>query len=178
MSKTLDFTSSTSKDRGILDFFTYNTAVAPATRRAGIVNLNTRNGPVLGSIIRGALLQDLGGKNPPTALALQPDALTAGQAIVRETTNTGLGHGSAFTRGDVPRLTAPPIAALPALATADEKKQTFARALAEIGQARIWNLMIDVIAQTGKYVPGTPELNDPSKLIVLGEQTVLAPYRA
>ena len=49
-SKTLDFASSTSKDKPLLDFFTYNTG----TKRAGTVNLNTRNGPVLASIIRGA----------------------------------------------------------------------------------------------------------------------------
>ena len=64
-SKTLDFASSTSNDRAILDFFTYNTA----SRRAGIVNLNTRNGPVLASIIRGALLHDPGSENPPTAVS-------------------------------------------------------------------------------------------------------------
>ncbi len=52
-SKTLDFASSTSKDRPILDFFTYNTA----GNRAGIVNLNTRNPSVLASIIRGAWVQ-------------------------------------------------------------------------------------------------------------------------
>ena len=50
-SKTLDFASATSHDKALLDFFTYNTA----GNRAGIVNLNTRNGPVLASIIRGAL---------------------------------------------------------------------------------------------------------------------------
>ena len=53
-SKTLNFASSTSPERAMLDFFTYNTG----SPRAGIVNLNTRNGPVLASIIRGALLHD------------------------------------------------------------------------------------------------------------------------
>ena len=63
-SKTLDFASSTSNDKAMLDFFTYNTA----GKRAGIVNLNTRNGPVLASIIRGALLHDPGSENlPPNA---------------------------------------------------------------------------------------------------------------
>ncbi len=61
-SKTLDFASSTSKDKPLLDFFTYNTD----WRRAGIVNLNTRNGPVLASIINGALLRDLGGEESAT----------------------------------------------------------------------------------------------------------------
>ena len=30
--------------------------------------------------------------------------------------------------------------------------------------------MIDVIAQTGQYAPGTPDLTDPSKFIVQGEK--------
>jgi hypothetical protein len=163
-SKTLDFASSASKDKALLDFFTYNTADV----REGIVNLNTRNGPVLASIIRGALLHDLGGENQPTSLVSQTDALAAGQAIVQETTSGG---GPVLTRADVARLAQVAAAALPGvLGTSDETKQTIARALAETGKARTWNVMIDVIAQTGKYAPGTPDLTDPTKFIVQGEK--------
>jgi hypothetical protein len=164
-SKTLDFASANSNDRAILDFFTYNTASV----RDGIVNLNTRNGPVLASIIRGALLHDPGSENTPTALASQAIALAAAQAIVRETSTSGGGR-PAVTRADVARLTAAAFAAVPSLAASDEAKQTIARALAEIGQARTWNLMIDVIAQTGKYPPGTPDLSNPAKFVVEGEK--------
>jgi hypothetical protein len=165
-SKTLDFASSTSNDRALLDMFTYNTASV----REGTLNLNTRNGPVLASIIRGALLNDLGGENAPTSLVSQTDALAAGQAIVQETTSATLGRGAVLTRADVPRLVAAAVAAVPNLATSDEAKETIARTLAEVGQARTWNLMIDVIAQTGNYAPGTPDLSDPTKFIVQGEK--------
>jgi hypothetical protein len=166
-SKTLDFASSTSRDKPMLDFFTYNTG----TGRAGIVNLNTRNGPVLASIIRGALLHDLGSENLPTQLVTRDDALAAGQAIVQETTSTTAGRGPALTRADVARLAAAAAAAVPGtIGASDEAKQTIARSLAELGQARTWNLMIDVIAQTGKYAPGTPDLSDPAKFIVEGEK--------
>jgi Putative Ig domain len=164
-SKTLDFASSTSKDKPILDFFTYNTG----TKRAGIVNLNTRNSPVLASIISGALLHDLGSENEPTALVSPAVALAAGQAIVQETTSTDPARGPALTRADVVRLAERAAAAF-GPSPSDEKKQTIARALAEAGQARTWNLMIDVIAQTGKYAPGTPDLTDPAKFIVEGEK--------
>jgi putative Ig domain-containing protein len=170
-SKTLDFASSASNDKALLDFFTYSAADV----REGTVNLNTRNGPVLASIIRGALLHDLGSENQPTSLVFQTEALAAGQAIVQETTSTAAGRGPVLNRGDVARLAAaatnkliadglwsPPVS--------DEKMQTIARALAETGQARTWNLMIDVIAQTGNYAPGTPDLSDPSKFIVQGEK--------
>src|SRR6202043_3235886 len=161
-SKSLDFASSTSHDKALLDFFTYNTA----SPRAGIVNLNTRNGPVLASIIRGALLHDLGSENTPTSLVSQTDALIAGQAIVAATTATG---GAAVNRADVARLAAAAAAAVPAtIGASDEAKQTIARTLAEVGQTRTWNLMIDVIAQTGKYKPNAPDLTG-SNFIVQGE---------
>jgi hypothetical protein len=172
-SKTLDFASATSHDRAILDFFTYN----EASPRAGIVNLNTRNGPVLASIIRGAWLRDPGAEIqpppppvPPTTLVSQSDALAAGQAIVQETTSTAAGRGPVLTRGDVARLAAAAAAAVPNLAGSDEAKQTIARALADTGQARTWNLMIDVIAQTGRYAPGTASVTDANKFTVEGEK--------
>jgi len=165
-SKTLDFASATSNDRALLDFFTYNMA----GNRAGIVNLNSRNVPVLASIVRGAWLNDPGYEilpPNPTYLVSQNDAIAAGQAIVQETTT----NGAATTRADVTRLAAAAAAALPGvLGTSDEKKKTIARALAEVGQARTWNLMIDVIAQTGNYAPGTANLDDPTKFIVQGEK--------
>ena len=68
------------------------------------------------------------------------------------------------------RLAAAAVAAVPNFAGSDQAKETIARALAEVGQARTWNLMIDVIAQTGKYAPGTANLSDPSKFIVQGEK--------
>ena len=82
-SKTLDFASAASKDKALLDFFTYNTAGV----REGIVNLNTRNGPVLASIINGALLHDLGWRQQyAKPVSFPSNALTAAQAIVQETT--------------------------------------------------------------------------------------------
>jgi len=130
------------------------------------VNLNTRNGPVLASIIRGALSNDLGAENTPTALVSRSDALTAGQNIVAATTAAG---GAAVTRADIARLAAVAVQGT-AMAASDEARNTVARALAEVGQTRTWNLMIDVIAQIGRYAPGTPDLTDPTKFIVQGEK--------
>ena len=61
-------------------------------------------------------------------------------------------------------------AAVPNLAGSDETKQTIARALAEIGQARTWNLMIDVIAQTGQYTSDATNVTQANKFIVQGEK--------
>ena len=133
-----------------------------------------RNSSVLASIIRGSWLRDQGTENPPpgptpepTYLVSQSDALAAANAIVGETRNN-----PALTRADVARLAAavatavPPI---PAFTASDEAKQSIARALAEVGQARTWNLMIDVIAQTGKYKPNASDLGG-SNFLVEGEK--------
>ncbi|HEX5422427.1 MAG TPA: hypothetical protein VFW94_02680 [Candidatus Acidoferrales bacterium] len=173
--RVLDFASAGSSERALLDFFTYSAA----GNRAGIVNLNTRNGPVLASIIRGAWLRDQGTENPPpdaTYLVSQTEALAAGQAIVQETTNAVAGSGGpVVNRGDVARLAAVATnklveAGLWTAPVADEKKQTIARALAEVGQARTWNLMIDVIAQTGRYSPDATAITQADKFIVQGEK--------
>jgi len=64
-----------------------------------------------------------------------------------------------LTRADVARLAAVAATRLPTvLGTSDERKQTIARALADTGQARTWNVMIDVIAQTGHYGPNAQDL--------------------
>jgi hypothetical protein len=173
-SKTLDFALSVNDhDTPLLDMFTYNTA----GNRAGILNLNTRNGPVLASIIRGAWVHDLGAENPPnpaTDLVLQNQALDAAQGIVQETTSATPGRGPVLTRADVGRLAAAATSKLVAdglwSSPSEEKKQAMSRALAEAGQARTWNVMIDVIAQTGKYTPGTADLTDPAKFVVQGEK--------
>jgi hypothetical protein len=102
-------------------------------------------------------------------------ALDAGQAIVQETTNTAAGHGPALTRADVARLAA--VATNKLIADGlwsptvlDETKQTIARALAEVGQTRTWNLMIDVIAQTGQYTSDATNVSQANKFIVMGEK--------
>jgi hypothetical protein len=51
--------------------------------------------------------------------------------------------------------------------TNEETRETIARALAEVGQARTWGLLIDLVAQTGHYAPNAAGLAD---FIVEGEK--------
>jgi hypothetical protein len=149
-STTLDFSTGGSVDARLLDLFTYNTAPV----RAGMVDLNTSNVPVLTAILTGATTSE-----KPTKWA---DGITASQAasnIVNETTNS-----KAAGREDVARIVGKSGSAFGNTA---EQKQTVARALAEISQTRTWNLMIDVIAQTGRYSPNAQALAD---FLVEGEK--------
>jgi type II secretory pathway component PulK len=153
---TLNFYSASSSDAAVLDFFSYN-PINSVYPRAGIVNLNTKNVPALASIIKGALSRD-----GTTNYVNQTAATNAAQAIVTATTAQ-----PALTRADVARLAQ---AAGGQIGSTEEEKETIARVLAELGQTRTWNLMIDVIAQTGRYAPGTASVTAANKFSVEGEK--------
>jgi hypothetical protein len=99
--------------------------------------------------------------------------MAAAQAIVGETWTN---NRPALNRQDIARLTNVVATAVPSVCAGyttgedlDKCKETISRALSELGQARTWNLMIDVIAQTGKYKPNAPDLSG-SNFIVEGEK--------
>ena len=55
----------------------------------------------------------------------------------------------------------------PMLNPIEAQRETGVRALAAVGNTRVWNLMIDVIAQTGRYPASASTLNN---FVVEGEQ--------
>jgi hypothetical protein len=150
-STSLNFRTANSPDAPLLDLFTYNTA----NPRSGIINLNTRNIPILAAVIKGALPTD-----SSTAGVTEFDATAAATTIVNATTMQ-----PALGRQDIARLAGSVITA--PFSTNEEANETIARALAEVAQTRTWGLMIDVIAQSGRYRPNTSSLAD---FIVQGER--------
>ncbi|PYJ26458.1 MAG: hypothetical protein DME89_12705, partial [Verrucomicrobia bacterium] len=153
----LNFTSETSNDRPVLDFFSYN-PILHGYPRVGIFNLNTRNAPVLAAALKGALKNDTLLPPPSSGIISASEAAAAAQRIVDETKLRPV-----LNRGDVARLVR-----LGANASwTKEQKEAIGRVLAEMGQARTWNLFIDVIAQTGKCAPGETDL---TRFVVEGEK--------
>jgi Tfp pilus assembly protein PilX len=167
----LDFHTA-NPNANLLDFFTYN-PVDHDYPRLGVVNLNTKNVPVIAAILKSALKADIDVSPTPTPFptVAPSEATLAAQDIVNATSATG---GAALTRADIGRLTAAAASRIanPGYAGEQQEKvpEAIARALCEVTQTRTWNLMIDVIAQTGRYAPGTPDLSDPTKFIVAGEK--------
>jgi hypothetical protein len=151
----LNFVTETSNDKAVLDFFTYNPVLHTAPR-AGIFNLNTRNVPVLAAALKAALKNDTIASPPSSGVISASEATAAAQRIVDETKLRPV-----LNRGDVARL----VRVGADTGWTKEQKEAIARALAEMGQARTWNLMIDVIAQTGKCGPGESD-----RFIVQGEK--------
>lgn len=159
--ETVDFYRSTSLDAALLDFFTYNTTDNTATYglpyrlRAGPVNLNTRNSAVIAAILKSALPNE-----PPTTAGVPSSAATPAAALIAAATNTQ----PAIGRQDIARLAE---AVGTTIGSTEEQKETVARVLSDTTQTRTWGLLIDVIAQSGRYPPGETDLR---KFVVEGEQ--------
>ena len=154
---TLDFKSN-NPDAPLLDLFTYNTA----TPRSGIVNLNTRNNSVLAAIIKGAFPTEASSSGITNA-----QATSAATSIVSATTAL-----PAIGRQDVARLGSAPTTT--PFTSNEESRESIARALAEVGQTRTWGLLIDIIAQSGRYPPNAasgPNVANPlANFVVEGEK--------
>jgi hypothetical protein len=161
----------------VLDFFSYN-PISSAYPRAGIVNLYTRNKPVIAAMLASAWKTEAASANPnpaasPAGRISLPEATTAADAIVQETQRVLAGTSSwPVTQTDLTRAIAARLVAAggSAVGSTAEEKQAITRALAEMGQTRTWNLMIDVIAQTGRYASDATNITQANKFIVEGEK--------
>jgi hypothetical protein len=149
--KTLDFTTASSPDAGLLDVFTLHESGSDA----GKTSLNTRQTPVLTATLSQATKRLTDPTGATVITSPQRDAivnaLVALQPMVRKTdllaglagnaTVTGLGN--------------------------KEARELVMRAFSDAGQTRTWNLMIDVVAQSGRYPPNASTL---AGFLVEGEQ--------
>jgi hypothetical protein len=184
--RTVSFSSANSPDAGLLDLFSTtasgptptpspsptNTPITPAptpTPRGGVISLNSRQAPALAAALKSTIRREdtprqMNAGNPSPS----PSPLGATDATNVATTLVSLTSvGPVKNRADLATLIANvnPVgfdASVP-----KTQRESIARALGEIGQARTWNLMLDVIAQTGRYAPGETNL---TKFIVEGEQ--------
>ncbi len=187
--RNLDFFTVESGDAVLLDFFCiYDTeddsgrSLVPLTAEGvpvvgGRVNLNTRQPEVLAALIRGAARENQAGAALPIS---DVDALAIGQGIVNFTTSTAAGKGPFLSLAD---LVGRPVSStnyagfaeeLGALLTLPEdravkqRRETVLRALVDAGSVRTWNVLIDVIAQSGIVSP------DGKKFFPAGERRIWA----
>jgi hypothetical protein len=151
--KTLNFTTANSGDGGLLDVFTLQGVSVPMI--AGRTSLNTRQAFVLKAILAKAAL-----KLDGTSILAPAQVTSLATDIANITTSTPL-----INKTDL----------LAQLATKSsftglgnkEARECVMRAFSDACQTRTWNLLIDVIAQSGRYAPGESDLK---KFNVEGEQ--------
>ena len=165
--KNIDFFTPYSADSGLLDFFCARESSTNTPVVAGTVNLNTRQAPVLQAIIAGATKNEVAAA--PAAITGLPtvssDASKIATAIVSQTSSSAF-----MNRGDLV-LKGSPLFAVSTDNTADQyvktRREAAVRALSEVDTTRIWNLMIDVVAQVGHYPSTSTSL---SQFVVDGEK--------
>jgi hypothetical protein len=167
--RTLSFSSANSPDAALLDLFSVNDYSAPSSMRAGTISLNSQQpaalAAVLGSTIKREDTPRGGSPGAPTPLPLSTtDAnnTAASLASLSSTAPVTNKAGMATLIANVPDSTG--------LGPSQPKTQreSIARALGEVDQTRTWNLLIDVVAQTGHFKPNAASLQN--DFIVEGEE--------
>jgi hypothetical protein len=150
--RSLDFFTDKSPDAALLELFAVSES--PTSMRAGVFNLNTRQAPVLQAVLSGALKDvTTAGTNLSSSDAANVAANLASSAATSPLTN--------------PAQIVERISAISTLGNRKSDRETIVRALAGIGQTRTWNLMIDVVAQTGRYPQTATKLEE---FLVEGER--------
>lgn len=170
--KTLDFFTAYSGDAALLDVFCLTDQPAVV---AGQINPNNAPAPVLEAVLAGASKQEaLATSTTPHNLDAEARDIAAGISTAaapgsfanRADLVTKLGVH--FDKGAIAKSATTSVLlqgfSSSANPSADQRDKTYLeapiRALADVTNARTWNLMIDVIAQAGTFpadAPATPE---------------------
>lgn len=154
--KSVDFFSKVSGDLGLLDVFSLDEMDSDPPVVAGRVNLNASPREVLTALLTGSAKHPF--NTTPSDQLSQSEAQAAAVAILTARSNAPFGGA-----GDLVRRVFAPTASVTPSASADAEKNVISReapirTLAAIGTTRTWNLMIDLIVQTGKFPPSAQTL--------------------
>jgi hypothetical protein len=181
--KSLDFFTDKSADAGLLDVFTINDgpvqldsssnflSLGPVpTIVAGQVNLNTTQAPDLQSVFAGAILDEINSTTVNKIGAGATDAPVLAANVVNATSTTPMQNRSELiTRSTLPTSILPvPLSGAAHDQRVKSRREVVARAMASLSQTRTWNLLIDVVAQSGHYKPNATSLQ--TDFVVEGEQ--------
>jgi len=162
-----------SADAGLLDVFSITDEPAMV---AGRVNLNTRQAPVIQAVMQKGLWDEYDTGN---LIGLtQASGFCHSNTMASNYANYIVQTGNLLNRSSL----ATALYGTSAIATAvlrpangvgheneaaKTRREAIARSIASMGEIRTWNLMIDVIAQSGKC---PPTANDLSQFVVEGEK--------
>lgn len=154
--KSLNLFSADSADAALMDVF----SVDDAPVVAGRVSLNTPHNKVIQAILNGVAKVDDGSALPPSTLVLS-EAQTIATKIVQISGSAPLVNVSELaTRVGDSIAASFAYNADAAYSYSDgytkTRREAAVRALASVGDTRTWNLLIDVIAQTGIFQPTAP----------------------
>ncbi|MDR0533799.1 MAG: hypothetical protein LBH01_07580 [Verrucomicrobiales bacterium] len=188
----INFSFPESGDSALLDVFCINDNTNSDALVAGRLDLNTRQSPVIAALISGVQRDETNS----SLLISSTAAATIGNSYVDYTTNTRtitnradlvgswINSGSTPPTPDVNNpaayydnnfagfiATTGTIQNIrqdtPEMALITRQRESVIRALADCGTARTWNLLIDLVAQSGRFAPEETNLG---KFTVEGEK--------
>jgi hypothetical protein len=177
--KNIDFSTPESGYSALLDAFCVNDTDDPNGLVAGKVNLNTRQSLVLQAILAGAYKDEFNPATTLISAADATKLITdTSNGLTTRTASTSSGKGpltnigdlvgkwisgtsttapvngstaySGFS-GDLNNFTTTTDTSSPYAYQVQRFREAAIRALANTGQTRVWNLMIDLVAQTGRF---------------------------
>jgi Tfp pilus assembly protein PilX len=160
--RSLNFFTKESADSALLDAFCINEQSGSALT-AGVLNLNTRQQPVLKAVISGVLKDQM---NPGSTLSANAEAGSMAALVTGTTSASPMMNRSELATKISPALGYDNFSNNPSDAAIKSRRESVIRALADAGDTRTWNLLIDVVAQSGRF-PITA--STPDKFIVEGE---------
>ena len=175
--RTLSFSSTNSPDAGLLDIFTTNDysnpspTPTPSAMRAGVISLNSRQASALASMLTNTIRRE----DMPRTLNFgvdpspSPSPFTATDASYALTTFVSLTSTSPVrNKADLATLIANTNPVGFDATVPKTQRESIARAFGETVQTRTWNLLIDMITQTGHFKPNAASLG--TDFVVEGEQ--------
>jgi hypothetical protein len=196
--KNLDFFTPESGDSPLLDIFCIDDSDNSSGLVAGKINLNTRQLPVLQTILAGAYKDEeenyKGNYSPSygtladlTGPTSSTEANLIAKALLARTQGTGLGHGPLVYVSDLvgqytgqtnaygqpydgfsADLNSSVFTNSPTPSSQIQRfREASIRGLAAMGQTRVWNLLIDIVAQKGLFPSSATTLDN---FYVQGEQ--------
>jgi hypothetical protein len=164
--RTLSFSAVNSPDAGLLDLFSVNDYTDSAGTRGGVVSLNSRQAPALAAVLTSTITREdtprnNAGTSPSPSPLASPAANNVATSLTLSTITTPV-----VNRAGLVNLIANETGLTGAVPKT--QRESIARALGEVDQTRTWNLLIDVIAQSGRYPPNAASFEN--GFVVAGEQ--------
>lgn len=149
--KTLDLFSGQTADAGLLDVF----CLEETEMVAGKIDINSRQTNGLKAVISGSVGNTASGSLPISAA----DAATLAAAI-RDRVWSSAQPKPYFHLGEVITGTLSQQSVTTAMPSIKTQREAAIRALSSSCQTRTWNLLIDVVAQSGRYPANATRLRD------------------
>jgi len=159
--KTLDLFTANSADSALLDVFCVNESPVSGVT-AGVINPNTRHNFVLRALLGNSLKNEMDTSTAAARLSLV-EANSIANTILTTTATPLKNPNELATRIVAAGLTTNPLTDREIKA----RRESVVRALADVSNTRTWNVMVDLVVQSGRYASAATDVD---KFTVDGER--------